>query len=147
MSKRPPGYRATQLRGLAAQALGLAAAALVAHPASAFTATLTAVAPKTIYLQVGAGTFTGGNYTPIRNNGLPTGTPGTNTTINNVTASIAAASVGNGTAQAMTSNSTVVSLWDGFTFCNTGELYIGGFYRTTGNGTGTVVGATWYRSP
>ena len=51
-----------------------------------------------------------------------------------------AASVGNGTAQAMTTNSTAAnSFWDGFAFCNLpAQLYIGGFYRTTGNGNGTI---------
>ncbi len=54
--------------------------------------------------------------------------------------SVAAASVGNGTAQAMTTDSTAAnSFWDGFLFCNLPQqLYIGGFYRTTGTGTGTI---------
>jgi hypothetical protein len=92
-----------------------------ADGASAFTATLTAAAPKAIYLQIGNGTFTGGNYTPIQGNGQPTGTPGNNTTINTVSVSVAAAS------------------WDGYLFCNLPQqLYIGGFYRTTGTGTGTI---------
>jgi len=108
--------------------------------AFAFTATLTAASPKTIYLQIGNGTFTGGNYTPIKNNGQPTGNPANNTTINKVSVSVAAASVGNGTAQAMTTDSSQsLSFWDGFAFCNLPQqLYIGGFYRTTGNGSGSV---------
>jgi hypothetical protein len=106
----------------------------------AFTATLTAASPKTIYLQIGNGTFTGGNYTPIKGNGQPTGTPGNNATINKVSVSVPAASVGNGTAQAMTTDSTAAnSFWDGFAFCNLPQqLYIGGFYRTTGTGTGVI---------
>lgn len=42
--------------------------------------------------------------------------------------------VGNGTAQAMTTNSTAAqSYWDGYTFCTVpAQLYIGGFFRTTG---------------
>ena len=42
--------------------------------------------------------------------------------------------VGNGTAQAMTTNSTqTVSFWDNYSYCSVpGQLYIGGFYRTTG---------------
>ena len=42
--------------------------------------------------------------------------------------------MGNGTAQAMTTNSTATqSYWDGYTYCSVpGQLYIGGFYRTTG---------------
>jgi hypothetical protein len=122
-------------------AVALAAGGAVAcGGAFAFTATLTAASPKTIYLQIGNGTFTGGNYTPIKGNGQPTGSPANNATINTVSVSVAAASVGNGTAQAMTTDSTAAkSFWDGFAFCNLPQqLYIGGFYRTTGTGTGTV---------
>ena len=94
-----------------------------------YTATLTPAAPKTVYLQVGVGSFTA-NY----NNG---GQPGNNATVNTVSATVAAAVVGNGTAQAMTTDSTATqSFWDGFTFCSVpGQLYIGGFYRTTGGTT------------
>jgi hypothetical protein len=100
---------------------------------SAYTATLTAAAPKTVYLQVGVGSFTG-DYT----NG---GQPQNNTTINTVSATVAAAAVGNGTAQAMTTNSTATqSFWDGFTFCSVpGQVYIGGFYRTTGANTSAAL--------
>jgi hypothetical protein len=100
---------------------------------SAFTATLTPVAPKTVYLQVGVGSFTG-NYESG-------GQPQNNTTINTVSATVAAAAVGNGTAQAMTTNSTATkSFWDGFAFCNVpGQVYIGGFYRTTGAATSAAL--------
>jgi hypothetical protein len=100
---------------------------------SAYTATLTPVAPKTVYLQVGVGSFTG-NY----NNG---GQPQNNATINTVSATVAAAAVGTGTAQAMTTNSTATqSFWDGFTFCSVpGQVYIGGFYRTTGANTAAAL--------
>ena len=63
-----------------------------AQSAHAFTVNITAANPKAIYLQVGVGTFTGGNY----NAG---GTPGNNTTINTVSVTVPAAAVGNGTAQ------------------------------------------------
>ncbi|MGO9930723.1 MAG: hypothetical protein ACLPV8_02775 [Steroidobacteraceae bacterium] len=115
------------------------AALLAAYPAAApgYTATLTAAAPQMIYLQVGVGTFTGGNYTPIQSNGQPTGTPGINTTVNTVSANLTLAAVGNGTAQAMTTDSTATqSYWDGYTFCSVpAQLYIGGFYRTAGGNT------------
>ena len=140
MGKRPPGSdRPAPLRVGAAVALA-AGGVTAAAGALAFTATLTPASPKTIYLQIGNGTFTGGNYTPIKGNGQPSGSPGNNTTINKVTVSVAAASVGNGTAQAMTTDSTAAnSFWDGFAFCNLPQqLYIGGFYRTTGAGTGTI---------
>ena len=149
MPGNPLGGRAPRLPGScpSAHASRRPGRALLVAPllaaggaAYAFTATLTAASPKAIYLQIGNGTFTGGNYTPIKNNGQPTGTPGKNTTINTVSVSVPAASVGNGTAQAMTTDSTAAdSFWDGYAFCNLPQqLYIGGFYRTTGNGNGTV---------
>jgi len=129
-------------RAAPALLLGLTAAAGSVH---AFTITLAAASPKTVYFQIGQGTFTGtycGNgcsYAPpiVQSAGSA---PGTNTTINQVSVSVAANAVGNGTAQAMTTNSTQSqSFFDGFAFCNTpNQLYIGGFYRTTGNGTNTA---------
>jgi hypothetical protein len=124
--------------------LALGGTAVTAH---AYTITLAAAAPKTIYLQIGLGTFTGtycGNncsyVEPVTQS--PGSAPGKNTTINTVSVSVAANAVGNSVAQAMTTNSTqATSFFDGFAFCNTPtQLYIGGFYRTTGNGTasGTV---------
>jgi hypothetical protein len=100
---------------------------LVAGFAHAYTLTLVPAAPLTVYLQVGVGTFTGGNY----NAG---GQPANNTTINTVSASVPVSALGNGTAQAMTTNSTATaSFLDSFTFCSVpGQVYIGGFYRTTG---------------
>jgi hypothetical protein len=108
---------------LATLALGLT---LDAGRARAFTATLTPAAPLTVYLQVGVGSFNS-----IYING---GTPQNNTTINTVSVAVAATEVGTGTAQAMTTDSTAAnSFWDGFAFCNLpSQLYIGGFYRTTG---------------
>jgi len=115
---------------------------LAAYPAAAlaYTATLTAAAPLMIYLQVGVGTFTGGNYTPIQSNGQPTGTPGNNPTVNTVSTNLTLAAVGNGTAQAMTTDSTATqSYWDGYTFCTVpAQLYIGGFYRTASGTTGAA---------
>jgi hypothetical protein len=105
--------------------------------ASAYTASLTAASPLTVYLQVGVGSFTA-NY-------INGGQPGNNTTVNTVSATVASGVVGNGTAQAMTTNSTAtLSFWDGYTYCSVpGQLYIGGFYRTTGgNTTAALVTAT-----
>jgi hypothetical protein len=97
-----------------------------AGPASAYTATLNPASPETIYLQVGVGSFT--------NDYIYGGQPGKNTTINTVTTTVSSTVLGNGTAQAMTTNSTATqSYWDGYTYCSVpGQLYIGGFYRTTG---------------
>ena len=71
---------------------------------------------------------------PSINNG---GQPGNNTTVNTVSVTVPAGAVGNGTAQAMTTNSTAtISFVDGFAFCSVpGQVYIGGFYRTAGGAT------------
>ena len=150
MQVRPRGTDGARCASWAGAARSAAAAlavalgldlALPAGRASAFTVSLTAAAPKEIYLQVGDGLFTGGNYTPIQANGQPTGTPGVNTTINVMSVSVVANAVGNSTAQTMTTNSTAAnSYWDGYLFCNLAQqqLYIGGFYRTPGAGTNTA---------
>jgi len=98
----------------------------VSGGASAYTATLSPASPMTIYLQVGVGSFT--------NNYIDGGQPGKNTTVNTVSTTVAANVLGSGTAQAMTTNSTAAqSYWDGYTYCSVpSQLYIGGFYRTTG---------------
>ena len=105
-----------------------AALVLAASGSAAYTATLQPAAPKEIYLQVGVGSFTN-CYTCN-----PQGQPGTNTTVNTVSMTVPAAQLGNGTAQAMTTNSTATqSFWDNYVYCSVpGQLYIGGFYRTTG---------------
>lgn len=113
------------LTGLWAGAAGL--------PAQAFTVTITAATPRTIYLQVGVGSFSG-----FYNSG---GTPQANPTVNVVSGSVPTASVGSGTAQAMTSNTGATnSFYDNFAFCNAGQLYVGGFYRLTNTAAGA--GAT-----
>jgi hypothetical protein len=96
---------------------------------------LTAASPKAVYLQVGVGSFT--------NTYLNGGQPGNNTTVNGVSVSVPAAMVGNGTAQNMTTDSTAtLSFWDNYAFCNLpSQVYIGGFYRTTG-GTTTAAQVT-----
>jgi hypothetical protein len=116
-----------------------AALVVAAGSASAYTATLTPASPKAVYLQVGNGTFAGktncmGSGSDCYSSG---GTPVNNATVNSVSVTLAVAAVGNGTAQAMTTNSTAAdSFWDGYAFCTVpAELYIGGFYRTTGAAT------------
>src|SRR5258708_15823201 len=106
-----------------AGALGVAA---TSGPAPAYTLTLAPASPKTIYLQVGVGSFTA-NY----NAG---GQPGNNATVNTVSTTVAASAVGNGTPQPMTTDSTAAkSFLDGYAYCSVpGQLYIGGFYRTAG---------------
>jgi hypothetical protein len=108
---------------------GAALATAVSGTAAGYTVTLNPAAPLTVYLQVGVGSFTG-DY-------INGGQPQVNSTINTVSASPSASVIGNGTAQAMTTNSTAsLSYYDGYTFCSApGQLYIGGFYRTTGSTT------------
>lgn len=110
-------------------------AAVMSGPAAAYTFTLAPASPKTIYLQVGVGTFTGGNYTNGKQQNV--GQPGNNTTVNKVSTTVTSSAVGNGTPQAMTTDSTATqSFLDGYTFCSVpGQLYIGGFYRTAGGTT------------
>lgn len=100
----------------------LAAASIHSH---AFVTTISA-GTRTLYLQVGAGTITGGNFSAG-------GTPGNNATINSVSVNVPSAALGAG-AQAMTTDSTVSnSPYDGFAFCAVpAQVYVGGFYRTPG---------------
>jgi hypothetical protein len=110
---------------------GVAAAMAVATPlAGAYTLTLTPAAPKTIYLQIGTGSFTGGTL----NAG---GSGAANSTVNTVSLNLPAGAVGSGAAQTMTTNSTAAnSFLDGYAFCNLpNQLYIGGYYRKTGANT------------
>lgn len=99
--------------------------------AFAYTVTITASSPKAVYLQIGVGSLTG---TSTYNNG---GTPGNTATVNKAQVTVPAASLGNRTAQSMTTDSGVSqSSYDGYTYCTAGtQLYIGAFYRnptTTG---------------
>lgn len=103
-----------------------------AQAAEAYTITITAGA-RSIYLQVGAGGYTGTNASG--------GTPGNNATINVVSVTVPNGAVGSGTPQAMTSNSTVSqSPIDGFAFCNPpSQVYIGAWSRPgSGNGVATL---------
>ena len=115
--------------GLRRALIGAALFGAASGSGSAYTVNLNPAAPLTVYLQVGVGSFT--------NDYINGGQPGNNTTINTVSATVAASVVGNGTAQTMTTNSTAAqSYYDGFTFCSVpGQIYIGGFYRTTGGTT------------
>jgi hypothetical protein len=133
--------RSTLRRAFAGAAL---LAAFFSGCASAYTVTLDADAPQTIYLQVGVGSFTadycgGTTYPPTHQapNCGPAyggGTPQNNATVNTVSVTLATGAVGNGTAQAMTTNSTAAnSFLDGYAFCTVpDQLYIGGFFRTAG---------------
>lgn len=77
---------------------------------------------RAVYFRVGDGLITGGNY----NSG---GTPATGGTVNLVQVSVAAANVGNSVEQTMTGSGRLTSDYDDFAFCNTGQVYLGGFFR------------------
>lgn len=93
--------------------------------AAAYTVTI-ATGTKAAYLRIGDGTIGGGFY----NAG---GTPAANTTVNLVSVTVPAASVGNATVQNMTSTGRLTSDLDGFAFCNAGQVYIGAFFRLPTN--------------
>jgi hypothetical protein len=105
----------------------LLAGLLAALPTQAYVVNINS-GTRAVYLRVGDGTMTGGSY----NGG---GTPGNNTTVNLVSVTVPAAAVGNGVAQSMQATGRTTSDWDNFAFCNTNQVYIGGFYRRTGGGT------------
>jgi len=144
MARRPRGPDVLRLTGAVSLAL------LAAGAAHAFTITLASGAPRTVYLQIGVGTFTGTycgagcTYNPPITQS-PGSAPGINTTVNKVSVNVPANAVGNGVAQAMTTDSTQSqSFFDGFAFCNTpAQLYVGGFYRSPGgSGGGTTATLT-----
>ena len=89
--------------------------------------------PRAIFLQVGNGSYSG-----FHNTG---GTPLNNATINTVSVTVPASTVGSGTAQQMTSNSTQsVSFYDNFAICNPpSQVYVGGWVRTPGSSGGSGV--------
>ena len=120
-----------------ARAILVATSVAIAMPAVAFTVNITAANPRVIYLQVGVGSFTGGNY----NAG---GAPANNATVNTVSVAVPAAQVGNGAAQVMNTNTGATSsFYDGYAFCNApAQLYVGGFYRSTANTGAATLRAT-----
>lgn len=128
-----PAHRQVRAGMLSLRSASVSAALLfacAAQAAQAYVITITS-GQRSIYLQVGAGGYTG-----IYTSG---GTPGNNGTINVVTVIVPASSVGSGAAQAMTSNSNVAqSPIDGFVFCNPpSQVYLGAWSRP-GSGSGVA---------
>jgi len=115
--------------------LALIGGALLCAGAQAFSVSITP-GTRSLFLQVGSGTMTGGNF----NSG---GTPGNNATINLVSATVPAASLGAGSI-AMASDSTVTaSPYDGRTFCTVpAQVYVGGFYRAPGSAANASLSVT-----
>jgi hypothetical protein len=130
MQSRLPRLPSTRMPSL--MLLWLAFAWSAIGDARAFTVTI-GVGTKAAYLRVGDGSITGGNY----NAG---GTPTANTTVNLVSVTVPAAVVGNTADQTMTGSGRLSSDWDGFAFCNAGQVYISAFFRlpTTANQSATL---------
>jgi hypothetical protein len=107
------------------------AVVMAADPSGAWVLTVNP-GPKTIYLQVGNGSYSG-----YYNTG---GTPLNNATVNVVSVTLPANAVGTGAAQAMSSNSTQsLSFYDGYAVCNPpGQVYVGGWARLP-SGSGNAV--------
>ena len=106
--------------------------ALASGCASAWVLTLNP-GPKQLFLMVGVGTA-GAN----------------NTTVNTVSVAVPAASVGNGTALPMTSDSTQAnSAWtDAYPVCNPpGQIYVGGSYRQPDSTTGAASATLQVNTP
>lgn len=107
--------------GAVRSALILALAALAGLPASAFTVTISP-GSRVLYLQVGTGTFTG-----TFSGG---GTPGTNTTVNRVSVTVAPLSLGTGSVAMISDSAVSNSAYDGRAFCTTpAEVYVGAYFR------------------
>jgi hypothetical protein len=101
-------------------------AVLSTSPAQAYVVNISR-GPEAVYLRVGDGDFSNRTYA----NG---GTPRSGGAISLVSVTVPQAVVGNGVSQLMTGNGRTISDWDGYQFCNAGQIYIGGFYRRDNNG-------------
>ena len=123
MRLSPP--RACAARAAATAALAIAGLAATGS-AQAYLVSITPGA-RAIYLQVGTGTFTG-TYSGG-------GTPGNNSTINTVTATVPASALGAGPQTMATNSTTANSPYDNYAFCTpgSGQVYVGGFYRSNGS--------------
>jgi hypothetical protein len=89
--------------------------------ASAYTVNLTA-GTRAIYLRIGDGVMMGGHYSMG-------GAPRTGGAVNLVSIDVPASSLGNRIEQSMQGTGRGTSDWDGYAFCNSGQTYIGGFFR------------------
>jgi hypothetical protein len=111
----------------------LAATSFLFFPAAshAYLVSITSGA-KSLFLQVGTGTMTGGTF-------QSGGTPGNNAAVNTVSVTVPAASMGTGPL-GMTPNVIITnSPWDNFAFCPyPAPVYVGGYYRAPSGGSATL---------
>ena len=94
-------------------------------PAPAF---VIAIAPgaRSLYLQVGSGTITGGDF-------ASGGIPANNTTVNRVSVTVPAANLGAGPRPMTTDSAVANSAYNSRSFCSVpSQVYIGGFFRAPG---------------
>ncbi len=88
---------------------------------------------KSLYLQVGQGSISGGSSV---SGGA---TPGNNSTVNIVSATVPVTALGSGTPQPMTPNVAVTtSFVDNASYCISTDTYIGGMYRGPASGTSSA---------
>lgn len=113
----------------------LLTASFLASPAHAYVVGI-AAGTRSLYLQVGAGTVTGGTVSGG-------GTPANNATINSVAVTVPSANVGGG-PRPMTTDSTVTnSPFDNFVFCSVPtQVYVGGFFRGPGGASVATLSST-----
>ena len=90
---------------------------------------------RSVYLRVGDGEYDRaflGVFGPI----VPWtdgGRPRAGGAVSTVRVVLDHTAVGNGVPQAMTGNGRTTSDYDGFQFCNPGQIYVGGYFRRNGN--------------
>lgn len=117
------------------KSLVLTAVALMLAPcASAFTVDINNGPNRAVYLRVGDGAMVG-NYINNQN----TAAVNESSVVNVVSVAVPVDDIGDGVID-MDGNSSPISEWDGYAFCNSGEVYIGGFYRSS-------MGWPWDRAP
>lgn len=118
------------MRLVAATAILLAL--LVPASALAFEVPITP-GSRTVYLRVGDGefqrSFFSGNIIPWTSGGDPRN----GGRVSTVSANLLPQEVLAGAPKAMTGNGRITSDYDGFQFCNNGQIYVGGFFRRNGN--------------
>src|SRR5690606_26337282 len=61
------------------------------------------------------------------------GSPESGGAVSQVRVVLSPLDIGNGVPQPMTGNGRTSSDYDGFQFCNAGQIYVGGFFRRPGN--------------
>ncbi|GAB2494683.1 hypothetical protein [Arenimonas alkanexedens] len=122
-------------------------ALLLPQLANAFDVNINSRNPRAVYLRVGDGLMANGPYSASN-----FATPGVGGNVPIIRATVPT-QVGQGLVTGpvlMTTpnNPRTISDWDNFQFCNSGQVYVGGFYRsTTTNGTTGQAARLTYTAP